>query len=137
MTAFDPAEHPRAPDGQFTTRTRADGDVDLGQADATPRQEAIRARLAEATPGPWSAHAFGSPGEEEPSSIVVHAGAFDWDALRDGEGAIAWMPACDSPEWCDAELIAHAPEDIAHLLGEVERLEAEVASLRAAAQPGS
>lgn len=44
-----------------------------------------------ATPGPWSASGHGSSGAQEPESVVVHTGDFDWAALSRGEGgAIAW-----------------------------------------------
>jgi hypothetical protein len=82
----------------------------------------IRARLDAATPGPWTT---------------------DRSPLAD-DGNSAWFPECGyfyevtaprlqkyvaeayGHEPADAELIAHAPADIAWLLGEVERLAARV-----------
>lgn len=72
----------------------------------------IKARLAAATPGPWT--------------WVCHstAGVSEWTVFDAADHALAtnrhgWRP--------DAEFIAHAPTDIAALLAEVERLRAELA----------
>lgn len=89
--------------------------------------EAIRRRAEAATPGPWNCHDFGTPGQEEPSSIVVHAGEFNWRELyEDGESAIAWMPGWDSDHAADAEFIAHAREDVPALLALVDELLTEL-----------
>jgi len=84
----------------------------------------IRAALAAATPGPWRTHDFGHPGEQEPSSIVVHTGKFDWNDVQDPDGtsAIAWMPAWGRQDSDNAHLIANAPTWLADLLAEVDRL---------------
>jgi hypothetical protein len=68
------------------------------------RVAAIRARLADATPGPW---------ERNNQHTTQHgiAGPFGLHATAWGEG--------------DAEFIAHARADVSWLLDEVERLEAE------------
>jgi len=65
--------------------------------------DAIRARLAAATPGPWTAH---------PDGLV-------WSDLP-GD------PVSGSVEQANAELIAHARQDIPALLAEVERLRAQL-----------
>lgn len=89
----------------------------------------IRARAEAATPGPWSAHDFGYPGEEEPSSIVIHTGKFDWNAIREGETAIACLPAWDRQESDNAEFIAHARTDVEHLVAAVEAVLTECADI--------
>lgn len=86
------------------------------------RIEAIRGRVEAAIEGPWDRHDFGYAGEQEPSSIVVHTGKFDWEAVRDGETVIAGM-GWDAQENANAEFIAHARTDVPDLLAEVERLE--------------
>lgn len=68
----------------------------------------IRARLDAATPGPWKRSLSGS--RYNP-----------WKVHR---GAILVALSGESPE--DADLIAHAPADIAWLLAEVEELRAVV-----------
>jgi hypothetical protein len=77
------------------------------------RLDEIKARRAAATPGPWNeAGMHRSPGRPD----VV------WD--RDGRRPIAratWLR--------DAEFIAHAPDDIDWLIGEVTRLSARVKNL--------
>lgn len=79
----------------------------------------MRDRLADATEGPWSRHDFGYAGEQEPSSIVVHTGKFDWKAVYDGETVVASM-GWDAPQDADAEFIAHARTDLPDLLGAVQ-----------------
>lgn len=81
----------------------------------------ILARLAAATPGPWKCHDFGYEGMDEPVNIVVHAGEFDWHAIDNGEFIVA-TPTWDHGGYRNADMIAHAPTDIAALLAEVERL---------------
>lgn len=81
---------------------------------AEERLTEIEARAAAATEGPWSPHDFGHQGEEEPSSIVVHTGRFDWQAIYDGEDspAVAWMPGWDSQEDSNARFITAARQDV-------------------------
>ena len=70
----------------------------------TDRLAEIRARLEAATPGPWEHW-------ERPNCCVVHEEAgIKWEVVGGGR-------------FEDHAFIAHAPEDIAWLLGEVERLE--------------
>lgn len=81
------------------------------------------AALEGITPGPWSVHSIGSPGEEEPSSIAVHTGVFDWEDLSgEANSAVAFMPRWDRQEDVNARFIAAAPEMIRELADEVRRL---------------
>lgn len=64
------------------------------------RLQEIRARLDAATPGPW---------EKTSPNVVVAAG-----------DVVAGVPLTNN-----ADLIAHAPADLAWLLDEVERLRGE------------
>lgn len=82
-----------------------------------------RARCEQATPGPWSRHDFGYPGQEEPSSIVVHAGRFDWRSIEEG-GFVAMTPAWDAQENDNAEFIAAARTDLPRALAALERVRA-------------
>ena len=88
--------------------------------------EEIRRRLAAATPGPWRV------GHDGPSKAVL-SGAHP----RHGMLAFHTFPRTVTNLWGfddleeeNAELIAHAPTDLAFLLAENERLEQEVANLR-------
>ena len=72
----------------------------------------IRARLDAATPGPWERH------PSEPW-IYVRRGPFTVNIIGTQLRA--------AQQHGDADLIAHAPADIAWLLAEVERLEKRVA----------
>lgn len=91
------------------------------QTASGPRQvlAAAQARADAATHGPWSAHDFGHAGQDEPSSIVVHTGRFDWSDLSDADGssAVAWMPAWDQQESDNASLIAAARTDVPTFAG--------------------
>ena len=85
---------------------------------AADRLDKIQARADAATDGPWSSHAFGYSGDGEPSSIVVHHGKFNWQAVRDGE-FVASMPRWDAQESDDAVFIAHARTDVPALVAAV------------------
>jgi hypothetical protein len=63
------------------------------------RIDQIRSRWNNATPGPW-----------------IHEGAFV--VMRDGKFHVKVAVA----GWNDAEFISKAPEDIAWLIGKIERL---------------
>jgi hypothetical protein len=76
----------------------------------TDRLQEIRARLDAATPGPWIIHEDEETGQLDP-----------WD--DDG-----MHPILDSQS--NADLIAHAPDDIAWLLQEVARLTLQERSLK-------
>ena len=78
---------------------------------------AIEARLKKATPGPWR---------------VVVNGQGDYDAPGiEGEGdAGSVLFDAGLLSHTDRALIAHAPADLRALIAEVERLRAEVATLR-------
>ena len=69
--------------------------------------EAIKARLAAATPGPWA--------------------LVDFPVMFPRVQSIAEDKSniCETWGWADAKFIAHAPTDIAALLAEVERLQRE------------
>lgn len=86
----------------------------MSTSDAMRRAVAALGRADAATEGPWDRHDFGHAGEQEPSSIVVHTGRFDWTDLNDPEGtsAVAWMGAWDSQEDANAEFIAAARDDV-------------------------
>jgi hypothetical protein len=90
---------------------------------AMDRLEEIRARLAAATPGPWTAiqktwrsrtsgHTWSAYGIEQSQEVY-------------GDDAWAISYATDTGQIAqkDADLIAHAPADLAYLLAEVERLQ--------------
>lgn len=97
------------------------------------RLDEIRARLAAATPGPWTLFAAAAesevmavlkPGEPRERIVTMDADHYvvtlGVDECGDGDGpdrAVA-----------DATLIANAPADLAYLLGEVERLRAVLSS---------
>jgi len=87
------------------------------------RLEMIRRRADAATDGPWSRHDFGHAGEQEPSSIVVHTGAFDHAAILEGQTVIASM-MWDSQEDANAEFIARSRGDVPALLAAVEAVRA-------------
>ena len=76
--------------------------------DLTDRLDEIEARAEAATPGVWEADDIGHSGADEPSGIVVHTGAFDWDDLMRGEAesAVTWMPGWDRHHGDNAEFIA-------------------------------
>ena len=89
--------------------------------------QAIEARLAAATPGPWKAQDFVAAPTEDAGSAVVKQGngGLVAYALRSGAVEHEWYdkPQCDA----DAEFLAHAPEDIRALLDEVKAVRDAVA----------
>jgi len=76
----------------------------------TDRLAEIRARLEAATPGPWK------------WEVVIAEQSVTEHTLKGPDVLCRYW--YDRPPSGDGELIAHAPEDIAWLLGEVERLRA-------------
>lgn len=85
--------------------------------------EPIKARLAEATPGPWAAGWSGDPDADGPDAAAP-LNVISWNR---GEVAdLAPHPGCHASTWeqvlRNAELIAHAPSDLQALIAEVERL---------------
>ena len=79
----------------------------------------IKARLAAATPGPWG----------------IQGAQSDYEIVGPGPSVGGWTqgpfvlefstwPSPRALKWKDAELIAHAPSDLAALVAEVERLRA-------------
>jgi hypothetical protein len=98
---------------------------------------AIRERLARATPGPW--HVFEGDDYEVWGGSKPRGEGMVWRPdWTDEDDEIAAMYPRDDHE-ADAHLIAHAPADLAALLAEVERLRARDATLmeiaRAVASP--
>jgi hypothetical protein len=77
--------------------------------------EPIKARLAAATPGPWE---LGERWEDASRRIVS------------GAGLIIATPRSWEGHY-DAELISHAPSDLAALVAEVELLDRELGAFRA------
>jgi hypothetical protein len=80
--------------------------------------EAIRARLKAATPGPWEWHVKENwyANDENFDAVVSPNGANVLEAYScDGCGHI-------DVEAPDAQFIAHAPQDIADLLAELEQV---------------
>lgn len=85
------------------------------------RVDAIGARLAAATPGPWI---------YENGSVIHGVDADDTHYVTDQTGAADDDPPIGSFMFrADAELAAHAPEDLKYLLAERERLLCRVAYL--------
>ena len=80
----------------------------------------IRARLAAATPGPW---------ERMPAEVSDTRPADCYDVW----GGDDWL--CASVHHTNADLIAHAPADLAALVAEVERLRETVQRVREMHQP--
>ena len=104
-------------------------------SDLTPETLAeLRRLLDAATPGPWSSHDHGFPGQDEPSSIVIYSGErFDWEEVTHGEAAVAWT-GWDSQEAIDAALIVAAVNALPALLdaaAERDRLAEAVERVRA------
>ena len=87
----------------------------------TPDLDAIQARVDAAQPGPWTLHG---------TSTLYMNGHAAFFLRRDGKpGQILTLSGFPA----DAEFIAHAREDVPALLAEVERLQAELAGARIAA----
>lgn len=99
------------------------------QTDEDLNAAEIQRRLSSITPGEWKASEFGRAGEQEPSSLVIHSGKFNWQSLHDGEEGIAWLQ-WGAQEFEDATFIAHAPKDVAALLEQHRRDKLEIARLR-------
>jgi hypothetical protein len=99
----------------------------------------IRARLEEATPGPWDTSGIkpyniengvmtvkhDSPAEHWPIRHVYHdeQGRRCTEYVATTNDTIGWSL---ERQGANARLIAHAPSDIAYLLAEVERLQIEL-----------
>jgi len=90
-------------------------------ANQPPDLPAIEARLAAATPGPWRRLVDGD---------AIWAGNVYVALVRNSDGVYHHPNAPESQEAADnANLIAHAPADIAALVTEVKRLRLQVAQL--------
>jgi hypothetical protein len=84
------------------------------------RTAEIRARLQAATPGPWHA--------DDGDFGCVMVGNYGWVTPA---GVNAPEYDVDTPQGhADAELIAHAPTDLAYLLARVEELERQLGKAR-------
>ena len=77
--------------------------------------EAIKTRANAATPGPWTSGGCARRINKELKSVYVTVGANEM--VRN---------ICHGSNENDADFIAHAPEDVAALLAEIERLTAEL-----------
>ena len=86
-------------------------------------------KVVEEVGGPeWVASSFGMPGDQEPTSVVIHTGLFDWQALQRGESALAWVV----DDWEVAEHIAaFDPPTTLALLDRLEAAEAAIEKVRA------
>lgn len=85
---------------------------------------ALTAIAKAATPGPWDHHSFGNSGSDEPETIIVHAGAFDWPAINDGDYIVS-TPRWDADEDMNARHIAaFDPPTVLALIARIKELEA-------------
>ena len=107
------------------------------------RRAKIRARLADATPGPWR-HNPGKEWHLDTRNMVLArmgyrvAGGLEFVGAGPDDGrnettlGVATTGPADEPQaMADAELIAHSPADLTWLLDIVERLTTELAEARA------
>lgn len=79
---------------------------------------------AEVHPGPWSAHAFGRAGDEEPTSVVVLPANQPWDhsALVGGEAdAVCWAEAGYAGSVTASFIAALDPETVIALIEAARR----------------
>jgi hypothetical protein len=86
--------------------------------------EPIKARLAAATPGPW--RVWTDPDPTKVRATAVETAWCHGDIEGDTELITDYLPTD-----ADAEMIAHAPEDLAALVAEVERLRGQIDAVRA------
>ena len=84
--------------------------------------EPIKERLEAATPGPW--RVWRDPDPTRARATAVETAWCYGDIEGDTELITDYLPTD-----ADAELIAHAPEDIASLVAEVERLRGQIEGL--------
>ena len=87
--------------------------------------EPIKERLAAATPGPW--RVWHDPDPSKVRSTAVETAWCYGDIEGDTELITDYLPT-----GADAEMIANAPEDIAALISEVERLREQVEAVKVA-----
>lgn len=98
----------------------------------TERIEQIKQRLEAATPGPWESHLYGGmkDGEWEDHHCAIWTpgppGSFFLNAIC-GRDPIVWDEKYLTSE--NAELIAHAPSDLAFAIAEIERKDAEMGAV--------
>ena len=91
---------------------------------ATLDLDPIKERLAAATPGPW--RVWHDPDPSKVRSTAVETAWCYGDIEGDTELITDYLPT-----GADAEMIANAPEDIAALVAEVERLREQVEAVKA------
>jgi D-tyrosyl-tRNA(Tyr) deacylase len=84
-----------------------------------PKIQEIEERHAAATPGPWTVHKCG-----DSAGYAVYEGTPNAFV----KAITGWGSVLQSKE--NAELIAHAPTDIAYLLSEYNRLQTENETLK-------
>ena len=87
--------------------------------------EPIKERLAAATPGPW--RVWTDPDPTKVRATAVETAWCHGDIEGDTELITDYLPTD-----ADAEMIAHAPSDLAALVAEVERLRGQIDAVRAA-----
>ena len=92
--------------------------------------EPIKERLDEATPGPWEFHVLPQPVGITAATIHSEHGPRETCWTVDLPPEIGGMGTEK-----DAEFIANAPEDIASLISEVERLRGQIDAVRALHKP--
>ncbi len=117
--------------------------------DLLTRVETIERRVKEATPGPWRAlplrHGDGCDGiiatHNHPLVVVdddgfEHCFSETQNCWQEGCPARQEIVTTDSgvygPKWADAELIQHAPTDLAFLCAEVRRQQGIIQAVEAA-----
>lgn len=94
------------------------------------RLDSIRERLAAATPGPWESDWL-ETGDGDSDASFVHIVRAPGQDAGNGESLVCdvgWSPRRKTLP--DAAFIAHAPDDIAHLLDRLETAEASERRLR-------
>lgn len=89
----------------------------------TDRLAEITARLDAATEGPWEPYDSNEGTEYLPMWSVAND-----DYHNPREDGVAFGASIECGEKADAELIAHAPADLAHLLSLAEQLQGQAAS---------
>lgn len=92
------------------------------------RIQEIKQRHEAATPGPWT-HSRWAPGYvvTDDDKFDVVASVFEYRE----DGTIE-KKFCGEKSLANREFIAHAPEDIAYLLSEVERLQTDIKAMKEA-----
>ncbi len=82
----------------------------------------IRARADAATRGPWHVELAAETYVDRPSRYPIYSEVRGIVDVTEGDTYVAQTRRGNEQARADAEFIAHAREDVATLLGEVERL---------------